>query len=452
MSFKMTNKTFILFVFLINYLFSFYALSNDYMSVELQKAIDLECKKSVKNNLFDSKEECRYSLVESLNKVGIVSVTRVNDVIIQHEIEEICVFAKRRGALEYNKCIHEQVYKYLGIEIIETPLVKNKPIEKEIVEEINTKIKNQENNPEDTNTVSDENDSSISDEEIYIGEKKDSEKLITELDPDRPITERVETVMPENLLKMISAKAKPSTYYVLNWVENSNKNSKVKYVVKGMGSAVAIKEDMLATACHVVTNYELDNEGYIIGEEFSTISVLQVNDDPKDPDNWIRQLKLVGQDFSTDRCILQHDDLNAKPAIQRNYNDLTEYEQIYAVGNPGGFYGKIAEGKITRLYDFPPPLTYLREWGLAEIPIIETDAPIDKGNSGGGLFDINGNLIGICSACEIIGGARECKDEDGKITLNPTNVYKQCDFSCNQIQPQNWFIPISRFEELLNDN
>mgnify|MGYP003329910146 CR=1 FL=1 len=31
------------------------------------------------------------------------------------------------------------------------------------------------------------------------------------------------------------------------------------------------------------------------------------------------------------------------------------------------------------------------------------------GNSGGGLFDINGNLIGICSACEIIGGARECK-------------------------------------------
>ena len=106
----MTNKTFILFVFLINYLFSFYALSNDYMSVELQKAIDLECKKSVKNNLFDSKEECRYSLVESLNKVGIVSVTRVNDVIIQDEIEEICVFAKRRGALEYNKCIHEQVY------------------------------------------------------------------------------------------------------------------------------------------------------------------------------------------------------------------------------------------------------------------------------------------------------------------------------------------------------
>ena len=48
--------------------------------------------------------------------------------------------------------------------------------------------------------------------------KKDNEKIITELNPDRPVTERVETVMPETL-KMIFA-AKPSSYYVLNWVEN----------------------------------------------------------------------------------------------------------------------------------------------------------------------------------------------------------------------------------------
>ena len=81
-------------------------------------------------------------------------------------------FCKRRGALEYNKCIHEQVYKYLGIEIIEIPLVINKPIEKEIVEEISGKIKDQENNLEDTNTVSDENDILIPDDEIYLGEKR----------------------------------------------------------------------------------------------------------------------------------------------------------------------------------------------------------------------------------------------------------------------------------------
>ena len=55
MSFRMIKKILILSVFLVNYLFSFQLLSNDYMSIELQKAIDLECKKSVKNNLFDTK-------------------------------------------------------------------------------------------------------------------------------------------------------------------------------------------------------------------------------------------------------------------------------------------------------------------------------------------------------------------------------------------------------------
>ena len=54
------------------------AYSNDYMSTELKKAIDLECKQSVRDNLFNSKAECENSLIESLNKVGIIC-TQTND-------------------------------------------------------------------------------------------------------------------------------------------------------------------------------------------------------------------------------------------------------------------------------------------------------------------------------------------------------------------------------------
>lgn len=71
------------------------AYSNDYMSTELKKAIDLECKQSLKNNEYNSKAECESSLIESLNKIGIVSVTRVNDQEIQDDIEAVCVFAKK---------------------------------------------------------------------------------------------------------------------------------------------------------------------------------------------------------------------------------------------------------------------------------------------------------------------------------------------------------------------
>ena len=88
----------------------------------------------------------------------------------------------------------------------------------------------------------------------------------------------------------------------------------------------------------------------------------------------------------------------------------------------------------------------------SNIQIIETDAPIDKGNSGGGLFDIDGKLIGIASRCNITGGPKSCRDKDGMLTLTPQNPYEQCEFYCNKTQPQNWFIPISRYPELKNDS
>ena len=101
------------------------------------------------------------------------------------------------------------------------------------------------------------------------------------------------------------------------------------------------------------------------------------------------KLELYAEDFSTDRCILKHDDLNAIPAQTRDYKDLKPFETIYAVGNPRGYLGKTAEGMITRLYDFVPPVrTLFAVFKSKEIEIIETNAPVDKGNSGGGLFDI----------------------------------------------------------------
>ena len=86
-----------------------------------------------------------------------------------------------------------------------------------------------------------------------------------------------------------------------------------------------------------------------------------------------------------------------------------------------------------------------------KIQLIETNAPVDKGNSGGGLFDSNGNLIGIASQCEILGGPVMCYDKYGRETLNPENPDEQCQTYCNKTQPQNWFIPISRYPELVSE-
>ena len=132
---KFILKIFLLIFVIIIFNSKIYA--NDYMSVELQKAIAIEYNQKTKNNEFSSIDECTNFLIESLNAIGIVSVKRINDLQIQEEIETICVFKKKVGAIDYNRCIHEQVYKKLGLEIIEIPLIINEEVEEttpEVVE------------------------------------------------------------------------------------------------------------------------------------------------------------------------------------------------------------------------------------------------------------------------------------------------------------------------------
>lgn len=441
-----------IFLTLILILSSRIAYSNDYMSTELKKAIDLECKQSVKDNLFNSKAECENSLIESLNKVGIVSVTRVNDEEIQDDIEGICVFAKKRGALEYNKCVHKEVYAYLGIELIEMPLVINKPVSVEKTEQIKEDIKIVDSLNDENKLPDSSNEEIVQENEIYLSEKSDNDKVITNIDPERPVTERTEIIFPKNSLKIITDTAIPSTYFVQTWVKNEDEKSKIKYLPAGLGSAVAIEPDLLATACHVVTNRTYNKSKEEVEYEFLTTNVIHVNDDSSDQSKWFRKLQLYAHDFNSDRCILKFEGLNAIPATTRDYDDLESFETVYAVGNPRGYLGKTAQGTITRLYDFVPPVDHLLVvFRDKKIQLIETNAPVDKGNSGGGLFDSNGNLIGIASQCEILGGPVMCYDKYGRETLNPENPDEQCQTYCNKTQPQNWFIPISRYPELVSE-
>jgi len=429
-------------IFTISAFYLTFVQANDYMSVELRKAVSIECNKLVDNNEFNSIEECTNYKIETLNVVGVVSVTRINDLEIQKKIETICVFKKKVGALEYNTCIHEQVYKAIGLEIIEMPLVLNVPTEEETDGEENV----QSTDDDTTAQSEDAEESEQSAEDIKV--ELDIEKQIFEVAPDRPITNAIEIPMPKDILKLISEKAVPSTYYVQTWKLNPNTDSKFKYKPSGSGSAVVIGDNLLATACHVVTERFYNEKDQKIEYEYLITNLLHVNDDVTDQTMWHRRAELFSEDFLTDRCIIKHEDINVKSPSLRDYGELEEFETVYAVGNPRGFLGKTASGKITRLYDHVPPVKSLSLYFASKnIELIETDAPLDKGNSGGGLFDIDGNLIGIASRCEVLGGPIQCYDEYGYITLEDVPA-DQCQLYCNKTQPQNWFIPISRYEEL----
>ena len=93
---------------------------------------------------------------------------------------------------------------------------------------------------------------------------------------------------------------------------------------------------------------------------------------------------LAGKDENSDMCVLSSEDFYLAPiAAIRKFADLAVGETVYTVGTPVGLQQTLGVGIISGLRRYK---------GLM---LIQTTAPISSGSSGGGLFDSNGNLIGI---------------------------------------------------------
>lgn len=84
-----------------------------------------------------------------------------------------------------------------------------------------------------------------------------------------------------------------------------------------------------------------------------------------------------------DICQLKVENLGAPPLSLRDYSGLVVGERVYALGAPEGFDLTLSEGLISGL----------RRRGGTNV--IQTTAPISHGSSGGGLFDLEGRLVGI---------------------------------------------------------
>uniref|UniRef100_UPI0013D62D13 trypsin-like peptidase domain-containing protein n=1 Tax=Klebsiella pneumoniae TaxID=573 RepID=UPI0013D62D13 len=63
---------------------------------------------------------------------------------------------------------------------------------------------------------------------------------------------------------------------------------------------------------------------------------------------------------------------------------------VVAIGNPFGLGGSVTAGIVSALHR-------VTGQGGAYDRFIQTDASINRGNSGGPMFDLNGNVIGINS-------------------------------------------------------
>ncbi len=147
---------------------------------------------------------------------------------------------------------------------------------------------------------------------------------------------------------------------------------------QSLGSGFIISADgYLVTNNHVIT---ADNRG----AQVESITVTM-------PDGTEYPAKLIGRDAASDLAVLK---INAgKPLPFVRFGDSRTArvgDWVIAIGNPFGLGGTVTSGIISAVYRATGS-------GTAYDRYLQTDASINRGNSGGPMFDMKGQVIGINS-------------------------------------------------------
>ncbi len=149
----------------------------------------------------------------------------------------------------------------------------------------------------------------------------------------------------------------------------------------GLGSAVVLTPDgFLLTSAHVVAvRTSGGRAGLTDGREL--------------------EFELVGRDDLSELAVLRADGDGLVPAELGDADALRVGQLVVAIGNPHGFAGSVTAGVVSALGRSLP----VRGRGRVIDNVIQTDAALNPGNSGGALVDGRGRVVGVNTAVAGIG-------------------------------------------------
>ena len=155
-------------------------------------------------------------------------------------------------------------------------------------------------------------------------------------------------------------------------------------IIDGLGSGVLISNDgKILTAAHVVQTAD------VASVEF--------------PDGQVVNARVIGSDIRSDVALLQLKEMpkGVTPVTIGDSDKVQVGDEIFVIGAPYGISQTLSVGHLSGRHRMPS------NESTTSVEFLQTDAAINTGNSGGPMFDIDGNIIGIVTSIMSHSGGSE---------------------------------------------
>jgi serine protease Do len=156
-------------------------------------------------------------------------------------------------------------------------------------------------------------------------------------------------------------------------------------IIDGLGSGVLISNDgKILTAAHVVQTVDVATVEFPDGREIMA--------------------HVIGSDIRSDVALLQLNEIprGVAPATLGDSDKVEVGDQVFVIGAPYGISQTLSVGHLSGRHRLNGNTD-----GMTSVEFLQTDAAINGGNSGGPMFDMDGNLIGIVSSIMTHSGGSE---------------------------------------------
>lgn len=209
--------------------------------------------------------------------------------------------------------------------------------------------------------------------------------------------EALEQQEQDNVIHIIQGLRESSTIEIVN-VDTGNQMSPAEVYAANVNSTVGITTSVTtnfwgyrSTSATSGSGFIISDDGYILTnfhviEDSDSISISMYNGDSFDA-------ALIGYDESNDIAVLKIEAEELSPVILGNSDNLNVGDSVIAIGNPlGELTFTLTSGAISAK-DREVTLS-----GNVTMNLLQTDCAINSGNSGGALFNLYGEVIGVTNA------------------------------------------------------